>query len=120
MLSNAEKDASNSPKEALIRVLDYPWPGNIRELRNCIECLVVLAPGPRLELSDLPDNIRNAASAPASAPRQETVGTLEATEMELIEKALAECNGNRTRAAQLLGISRRTLHRRLAEYRKEK
>ena len=106
------------------KVEDYPQAAEYvctdTDFRSAMLVTQTLLEHSLLLSTSLPDNIRNAASAPASAPRQETVGTLEATEMELIEKALAECNGNRTRAAQLLGISRRTLHRRLAEYRKEK
>lgn len=102
---------------ALDRLVRYDWPGNIRELRNCIECMVVLAKGRELSVADIPENIRDAqpAAAPEEKEKELPVGTFAATERELIEKALTECNGNRTAAAKLLGISRRTLHRRLAE-----
>ena len=102
--------------DALARLVHYDWPGNIRELRNCIECMVVLAKGRKLSVADIPENIREARPVvPEEKTKELPVGTFEATERELIEKALAECNGNRTAAAKLLGISRRTLHRRLAE-----
>ncbi len=100
-------------------LIGYPWPGNIRELRNCIECMVVLSKGGTLTVADIPENIRrHEPLIPSSSPAAEpAIHTFAATEQELIEKALAECNGNRTAAAKLLGISRRTLHRRLAEHR---
>lgn len=108
--------------EALRALIDYPWPGNIRELRNCIESMVVLAQGPLLEVRDLPASVRHpeqaeellphgaAAPAPGDKPLK-----LEDNERILIDEALRKCNGNRTAAAKLLGISRRTLHRKLAK-----
>lgn len=111
-----QRDVDGIEPDALERLVQYDWPGNIRELRNCIECMVVLAKGHELTLTDIPENIREARPVAAVPEEKELpVGTFEATERELIEKALAECNGNRTAAAKLLGISRRTLHRRLAE-----
>jgi len=106
--------------EALRALLDYPWPGNIRELRNCLESMVVLAQGPLLELRDLPENIRDPKPEPAAigepdCPPPEKALKIEENERILIEEALRKCNGNRTAAAKLLGISRRTLHRRLAK-----
>lgn len=106
--------------DALRALLDYPWPGNIRELRNCIESMVVLAQGPLLEVRDLPENIRDPKPEPAriadpDRPPPEKPLKIEENERILIEEALRKCNGNRTAAAKLLGISRRTLHRRLAK-----
>ena len=111
-----QREVDGIEPDALERLVQYDWPGNIRELRNCIECMVVLAKGHELTLADIPENIREAQPA-AAAPEKRVVpvGTFVATGRELIEKELAECNGNRTAAAKLLGISRRTLHRRLAE-----
>lgn len=111
-----QREVDGIEPDALARLVHYDWPGNIRELRNCIECMVVLAKGRKLSVADIPENIREARPVvPEEKTKELTVGTFEATERELIEKALAECNGNRTAAAKLLGISRRTLHRRLAE-----
>lgn len=113
------RDVTGIAPDALAELVAYPWPGNIRELRNCIECMVVLAGEKILRQADIPEAIRNhenplppGSAAPAPEPEVET---FENSERKLIEKALAECNGNRTQAAKLLGISRRTLHRRLAE-----
>lgn len=111
-----QREVEGIDAAALDRLVRYDWPGNIRELRNCIECMVVLAKGRELSVADIPENIREARpEVPEEKAKELPVGTFEATERELIEKALAECNGNRTAAAKLLGISRRTLHRRLAE-----
>lgn len=110
-------------KEALAELTAMRWPGNIRELRNCIECMVVLAHGPRLEVSDIPETVRREAAAfPVAShgdavPAEEGPVRLEENELRLIEQALRDCNGNRTQAARQLGISRRTLHRKLAAHR---
>ncbi|MDD5697298.1 MAG: sigma-54 dependent transcriptional regulator [Victivallaceae bacterium] len=101
---------------ALDALKHYSWPGNIRELRNCIERMIVLCPGRRLELGDLPENIREENSAGFQPGAGENLLDLERNEARLISQALDECHGNRTRAARKLGISRRTLHRRLREY----
>lgn len=110
-------------KEALAELTAMRWPGNIRELRNCIECMVVLAHGPRLEASDIPETVRREAAAQPSASHGDAASAeegpvrLEENELRLIEQALRDCNGNRTQAARQLGISRRTLHRKLAAHR---
>jgi len=92
----------------------YPWPGNIRELRTAVEHGVVMTKGPIVELADLPSGIRDfhARTAPSTMVRS---GTLEDLEKEAIRGALVESNHNITEAAKQLGISRRTLHRKLAE-----
>ena len=95
----------------------YDWPGNIRELRNCIERMVVLCREKDLSLTNIPPNIVKEIS-PELAKKYQPSDTLniEANEKRLIIQALDETNGNRTAAAEKLGISRRTLHRKLNEY----
>ena len=94
----------------------HPWPGNIRELRNCLESMVVLSSGDTLTVADLPPHFRDVPTpATATEAATDAGGTLESSERELIAKALEHNHGNITRAAQELGISRRTLHRRLAK-----
>ena len=115
-----ERDVTGIAPDALAELVAYPWPGNIRELRNCIECMVVLAREKILRKSDIPEAIRNhenpvppGSAVPAPEPEIET---FENSERKLIEKALAECNGNRTQAAKLLGIDRKTLYNKLHLY----
>ncbi len=92
----------------------YDWPGNIRELRNCIESAVVMASGSEISLDDLPPSVSKASeSQTISIP----VGiTMEEAEKLIIQENLAFNKGNKSKTADLLGIGRKTLHRKLAEY----
>ena len=99
--------------EAVSAILDYDWPGNVRELRTAIEHGVVMATGPKISLRDLPSALRD-AGVPA-VPKNPVGLDLHETETALILRALEKCRGNRTEAAEKLGISRRTLHRHLAK-----
>lgn len=102
---------STSARRAL---LSYDWPGNIRELRNCIESAVVLSRSPIIEAEDLPPAVTKAEN---TAQLSLEVGiTLEEAEKQLIISTLAMCAGNKTKAAELLGIGRKTLHRKLQDY----
>jgi DNA-binding NtrC family response regulator len=105
--------------DAMQGILAYDWPGNVRELRTAVEHGVVMATGPRITLRDLPGNVRQAAGgksrSPLPSPNQPY--NLHDTERRQIERALAESNGNITEAAKKLGISRRTLHRKLKSFR---
>ncbi len=97
----------------------YPWPGNVRELRNTIEKMVVLGSGDKLTARDVPAAIREIGREHLPVARGAPVagGLLADTEREAIFAALRQQKGNRSRAALDLGISRRTLHRKLNEYR---
>jgi two-component system, NtrC family, response regulator AtoC len=102
--------------EAMEALLHYDWPGNVRELKGAIDSGVTLAIGPQVTLPDLPLTISEARFS-GSASLDEKAGqmNLHNNEMRLILRALEETRGNRTEAAKKLGISRRTLHRRLKE-----
>ena len=103
--------------EVAERLLSYAWPGNVRELHNCIERAVALARYDRITVDDLPERIQR-YRAPAS-PSEEHGPLLPLAEVERrhILRVLDECGGNQTMAARILGLARRTLHRKLAEYR---
>jgi len=104
-------------------LLTYNWPGNVRELRTAIEHGVVMATGPKITLRDLPSALRQAAGTtlPRGISPTKAFGEkaspldLHETERKLILQALASTNGNVTAAAKKLGISRRTLHRKINE-----
>ncbi len=96
-------------------LVNYDWPGNIRELRNAIERMVVLARQERLTVRDVPPHMRAADDEPKALPVLPDM-SLEEVEKNMIIKALEAHQGNRTKAAEQLGISRRTLHRKLNEY----
>src|SRR6201982_4150519 len=102
--------------EAMEALLRYDSPGNIREVKGAIDSGVTLAIGPQVTLQDLPLTISEARFS-GSAGIDEKAGqmNLHNNEMRLILRALEETRGNRTEAAKKLGISRRTLHRRLKE-----
>ena len=98
----------------------YAWPGNIRELRNFCENAVVLHKGGKLSEFDLDPRFRGSPSAPAApgAPEAGSAPTLsvEQNEKRILREALIKSRGNRTQAAELMGISRRTLHRKLSQW----
>ncbi len=109
--------------EAMQKLKEYPFPGNVRELRNCIERLIVFNSAPVISIEDLPDNIRNSTAEKKSTvlltnqeQKQLTSDNINDQQHALILKVLEECGNNRTLAADKLGISRRTLQRRLKEY----
>ena len=94
--------------------------GNVRELRNALESMMVLADGEMLTENDLPERIVAGASE-GPAPKEIPTGlTMEELEKLAITKALDQCSGNRTHAAERLGISVRTLQRKLRQYELER
>ncbi|MEI8216292.1 MAG: sigma-54 dependent transcriptional regulator [Eubacteriales bacterium] len=108
-----KREKKGFSKEAMEAMLAYAWPGNVRELENVIERLIVVSEGDRIELSDLPEivyyNMEN-----------KTPGILDITKDKIEEKvvkaAISEAHGNVTKAAESIGISRRTLYRKMHKY----
>ena len=117
-----EKPVKEISREAMDILMKYPWPGNVRELRAAIEGAVVLSRGAVIGAQDLSMNIRTGdaprltAEAPVSAA---PTATVKEAEKELIARMLKENHGNRTLTAKKIGMSRRTLHRKLHEHRLE-
>jgi two-component system response regulator HydG len=100
------------------RLLVYDWPGNVRELENCIERAVALSRFDELTIEDLPERIRTYRPDRfvMTADDVEEIISLDELERRYISRALKLLNGNKARAAQLLGVDRRTLYRRLGKY----
>jgi DNA-binding NtrC family response regulator len=118
-----DKQLLDLAPDAMNALLAYNWPGNVRELRTAIEHGVVMATGAKITLRDLPSAVRQAAghalprgisSAKAFSEKSSPLDLRE-TEKKLILQALSTTNGNVTAAAKKLGISRRTLHRKINE-----
>lgn len=106
--------------EALMMMMRYSWPGNVRELRNAVQRAVILAKDEEIRLADLPPAVRPNARVDPSRPHGLTiqVGTpLSEVEKSVILETLQACKGNKTRAAAMLGISAKTLHLKLKQYR---
>ncbi|MGE0887393.1 MAG: sigma-54-dependent transcriptional regulator [Blastocatellales bacterium] len=104
--------------ETLAVLTAYTWTGNARELENVIERAVTLASGPSLTPDDLPERVRSGSQTTALLSRaRENRMTLAELEREYIIETLRLTGGNKSRAAEILGFDRRTLHRKLDEYR---
>ena len=108
-----QKPRLSISRGALDRLLNYPFPGNVRELENVVERAVVLARGELLTEQDLPDAVmKQPVSAPTSL--EFTIGTpLGEIETRVIRETLRHTKGDKSLAAQLLGISTRTIYRKL-------
>ncbi|MCF8031099.1 MAG: sigma-54 dependent transcriptional regulator [Desulfohalobiaceae bacterium] len=111
--------------EALERIRRYPWPGNVRELKNFTERMLIMYPGQRIELGHLPPEIketedaeresRQVSYAADNEPRDFKQARAE-FEKSFLEKKLAECQGNVSKLAELIGLERSYLHRKLKAY----
>ena len=122
---NKANEAAKRPpldvsSEALAILTAYSWPGNVRELENAIERAVAFARGTVITPDDLPERVRASGGASALIARSvEQNMTLRELEREYILEVLRRTGGNKSRAAELLGLDRKTLYRRLDEYRAE-
>jgi DNA-binding NtrC family response regulator len=113
--ANGKKVSGFAP-DAMDALAAYAWPGNVRELQTAVERAVVMCRGESIAVRDLPASLRGDASSAIGRPAIRGAMTVEGAEKQLIIRALRECGGNRTAAAAKIGISRRTLHRKLHEY----
>ncbi|MFP3727160.1 sigma-54-dependent Fis family transcriptional regulator [Priestia filamentosa] len=109
-----KKKAPEISKEVMEVLHTYSWPGNVQELRNVIERFILLCDGDHVSVSYLPHNMREGFSLPED--EQEVEENEEKNEAVLIEEALKKTYGNKSAAANLLGISRGTLYNKLKEY----
>jgi len=114
------KGITDFTAEALEAMIRYNWPGNVRELRTAVEHAVVLSKSEMIQLTDLPHSVQSRGviqnEVQLNNPIIEKGVTLEEAEKQLIVRTIKECRGNRTAAAKKVGISRRTLHRKLHRY----
>ena len=109
------KNIESISDEALDLLMQYDWPGNVREVENYIERAVVVARGPVLETTDFPQKL-GAGPSGRQAQSLQVGMTVHEVEQQLIMKTLEACKGNRTEAATMLAISTRTLRNKLHEY----
>ncbi len=100
------------------RLLAYPWPGNVRELENCMERMVALASFDELRVADLPPKVRDYRADRSRVPPADPMAmpTLGAVTERYLRKVLRAVRGNKTLAARILGLDRRTLYRKLQRY----
>ncbi len=97
-------------------LMSYSWPGNVRQLKNAVDTMVVLSTGPKLTIANLPPDIRP-AGGDAGGTMNNLVGiSIEQAEKELIRNTLKLVDGNREQAASILKIGERTLYRKIKEY----
>lgn len=109
------KAVNEFTSDALQLLTHYPWPGNVRELRTAVEHAVVLCRGEKIGARDLPAAVRGLRPGETGLPLKNDLTVREA-EKQLIVRALKDTEGNRTRAARKIGMSRRTFHRKLHAY----
>jgi DNA-binding NtrC family response regulator len=114
-----EKPEPTIAPEAFQKLLDYAWPGNVRELQNAIEYAVVLSRRELIGVKELPDEVQLPTvlqQTERGAPPRTGVQSLDDVERNTILQALAECHGNKKKAAELLGIQRPTLYNKMKRY----
>jgi DNA-binding NtrC family response regulator len=117
MKESARENGKNieaiEPKARIV-LYNYSWPGNVRELRNCIESAVVMCKSSVITVDDLPPHVR--PDAEQDYLKLSTGLSLTEVEKQVIRATLAQANGNKSKAADVLGIGRKTLHRKIKEY----
>jgi DNA-binding NtrC family response regulator len=114
-----EKPEPTIAPDAFQKLLDYAWPGNVRELQNAIEYGVVLSRRELIGVKELPDEVQLPTvlqQTERGAPPRTGVQSLDDVERNTILQALAECHGNKKKAAELLGIQRPTLYNKMKRY----
>jgi len=100
-------------EQVMEALAEYHWPGNVRQLKNIIERAVVLTKGDSLALHDLPEEFYPAGKIPEMMKTVTARKTLKEIELNAIKEALQKCDGNKSKAARMLGISRKAFYKRL-------
>jgi DNA-binding NtrC family response regulator len=113
------KQIVGAHEDTLVALRNHPWPGNVRQLRNVIERALVVAKGPLITPNDLPTEFRWGGKSEASQVQVRLGTTIDDAERELITRTIEFAGGNKTRAAEILGISAKTLYNKLERYEKE-
>jgi two-component system response regulator HydG len=108
-----QKNVQDFDKETKQLFLSHPWPGNLRQMKNVIKYATLLATGDQIRIKDLPEDM---TQAPVSSTSAKTLLRDESHEKDLIIKTLREADNNKTLAAHLLGIDRKTLYNKLKTY----
>ncbi len=116
--AQSQKDVRSLDPEAAERLSAYAWPGNVRELANCMERAVALTRNESISVADLPEKIRNYRTSHVlvAATDPSELVPLEEVEKRYILRVLEAVGGNKTLAAQVLGLDRKTLYRKLDRY----
>ncbi|MBZ0156208.1 MAG: sigma-54 dependent transcriptional regulator [Alphaproteobacteria bacterium] len=107
-----EKKVISVADEVMRIFLEYPWPGNIRQLKNVIERAVVLVKGNKITPRELPDEFRTRRNREFFSPPR----TLKQLEVHAVRETLSRCNGNKSKAARMLGISRKAFYKKLRDF----
>ena len=115
----SEKKIADVSPEASQKLMEYDWPGNVRELQNCIERAVVLARFERLTPEDLPEKVRTFRHSHVLVAGDDPAELLSIEEVEkrYVLRVMETVRGNKTIAAQVLGYDRKTLYRKLTQFR---
>jgi DNA-binding NtrC family response regulator len=103
-------------KEAVAALMEMPWEGNVRELENIIERAIVLARGEEIDLTDLPSHERGDVDSFLASVQSGALPTLDEIERRYMKFVLDKTGGRKEKAAQILGVNRRTLYRKEREY----
>jgi DNA-binding NtrC family response regulator len=113
---NYNKTVTSIEPEAMDALMKYSWPGNVRELENLVEMLLAYSKSPVVRFSDLPERIIESSAPVKPGALGDQVYTLKEAERQLIINALAKSKGNKSLAAHMLGISRKSLYKKLLDY----
>jgi two-component system response regulator HydG len=117
--TQSKRDVKGMSAAVAQKLLAYPWPGNVRQLQNCIERAVAVARNKEIALEDLPDDVRDYQPSKVDLVGVDTteaitaLPTMDEIERRYIRQVLGAVAGNKTLAAQILGFDRRTLYRKL-------
>jgi DNA-binding NtrC family response regulator len=113
-----DKIITGISNKAMTCLYNYDWPGNVRELRNVLESSIVMCKSDVIDVPDLPPPLRSAYSENNSVVI-EMPATMDAIERVVIAHTLKLANGNKTKAAEMLAMNRKTLHNKIEEYKLE-